>query len=99
MFGLSALNTVLCQNHFLYKQRQEIDVGINLDNNLRTKTFRSTECQKDEEEDLRKLRKGERKISKSAKQVEQLKIFYDENPLPSPCTYQRIAVQTGLTAR
>ena len=76
---------------------------MNLHNNFRVENANSAERHQEraeqEEEELRRLRKGERKVAKSAKQLELLRSFYAENPLPSPCTYQRIAAQTGLTAR
>ena len=92
-FGFSAFNTVLCENHFANEQQQKTDGRRN--------SFRmgNSAERKEEEEELRKLRKGERKVTKSVEQLELLRSFYQENPLPTPSTYQRIASQTGLTAR
>ena len=101
-FGFSASNTPLCEYHISNEQQQETNVRMNLDNNFRIENTKSGESHQEgseEEEELRKHRKGERKVVKSVEQLELLKNFYEENPLPTPCTYQRIAVQTGLTAR
>ena len=101
-FGFSAYNTPLCDYHFSNEQQQETNVRMNLDNNFRIENAKSAERHQEgseEEEELRKPTKGERKVVKNVEQLELLKSFYEENPLPTPCTYQRIAVQTGLTAR
>ena len=95
-FGLSAVNTVLCEYHFSNEQQQETNVRIE---NVKSAEAEGNQEGSEEEEELRKPTKGERKVVKSGKQLGLLRSFYEENPLPTPCTYQRIAVQTGLTAR
>ena len=99
-FGFSAFNNPLCEYHFSNEQQQETNVR----KNFRIENVKSAEAEgiqegSEEEEELRKPTKGERKVVKSGKQLGMLRSFYEENPLPTPCTYQRIAVQTGLTAR
>ena len=96
-FGFSAFNTVLCENHFSNEQQQKTDGSIN--NFWMGNSAERHQDGKENEEELRKVRKGERKVTKSVEQLELLRSFYEENPLPTPSTYQRIASQTGLTAR
>ena len=98
-FGFSAFNTVLCENHFSNEQQQKTDERRRNNFRMGNSAERHQEG-KEEEEELRKAqRKGERKVTKSVEQLELLRSFYEENPLPTPSTYQRIASQTGLTAR
>ena len=94
-FGFSAFNAVLCENHFSNEQNTD---GRRNYFRMGNSAERHQEG-KEEEEELRKVRKGERKVTKSVEQLELLRRFYEENPLPTPSTYQRIASQTGLTAR
>ena len=95
-FGFSAFNTVLCENHFSNEQNTD---GRRRNNFWMGNSAERHQEGKEEEEELRKVRKGERKVTKSVEQLELLRSFYEENPLPTPSTYQRIASQTGLTAR
>ena len=95
-FGFSAFNTVLCENHFSNEQNND---GRRNNNFWMGNSAERHQEGKEEEEELRKARKGERKVTKSVEQLELLRSFYEENPLPTPSTYQRIASQTGLTAR
>ena len=95
-FGLSSSNSLCCESHFLNEQEPKTDVRRM---NLHNSAEKHQEGSEQGKEGARKLRKGERKVVKTVKQLELLRSFYEENPLPSPCTYQRIATQAGLTAR
>ena len=95
-FGFSTSNSLLCENHFSNEQEPKTDVRRM---NLHNSAERHQEGSEQGREGVRKLRKGERKVVKTVKQLELLRSFYEENPLPTPCTYQRIATQAGLTAR
>ena len=97
-FGFSAFNTVHCENHFSNEHQQKTD-GRRINYFRMGNSAERHQEGKEEEEELRKVRKGERKVTKSVEQLELLRSFYEENPLPTPFTYQRIASQTGLTAR
>ena len=95
-FGLSSSNSLLCENHFSDEQEPKRDVRRM---NLHNSAEKHQEGSEQGEEGVRKSKKGERKVVKSVKQLELLRSFYEDNPLPTPCTYQRIATQAGLTAR
>ena len=95
-FGFSTSNSLLCENHFSNEQEPKTDVRRM---NLHNSAEKHQEGSEQGEEGVRKTKNGERKVVKSVKQLEMLRSFYEDNPLPSPCTYQRIATQAGLTAR